>query len=348
MPSVEYHLSHTIIPLTFFGDILPKKFYNLKMQIALFLVFFFFALSNTSWATHAIVGSGIGQTGPITTIAAPTSLKNKWVFEMQTEFLKFDEFSDDELRKFAESDEDIHSVRSLLNASLGIGYGITDNFDLSVKIPYIIRSNIKESHHDEPEEIYRHGDAKGIGDLSIIGRYRFVRLQNMDFESTLLFGMKVPTGTTTDKDISGERFEAEFQPGSGSWDLMGGFAFTKRFANLSLDANILYNVVTEGMQNTDLGDAFNYNVALSHHTFEKPISWDLIVEINGIWREKQEIDGRKDNNSGGNIIFLSPGVRFSWHQLTAFFSIGVPVIQNMNGIQNDTDIRLAVGISVAF
>jgi hypothetical protein len=39
------------------------------------------------------------------------------------------------------------------------------------------------------------------------------------------------------------------------------------------------------------------------------VSWDLILEANGEWKEKQEIRGDKDKNSGGNTIFISPGTR---------------------------------------
>ena len=76
-------------------------------------------------------------------------------------------------------------------------------------------------------------------------------------------GVKAPTGRTNEYDKLGERFEAEFQPGSGSWDGLFGVAFTQRFTAWSFDANVLYQQVNKGTQDTDLGDRFHYNAAVS-------------------------------------------------------------------------------------
>jgi copper(I)-binding protein len=48
-------------------------------------------------------------------------------------------------------------------------------------------------------------------------------------EAAVLFGMKLPTGATDRVDRLGELFEAEFQPGSGSLDVLLGAAFTQRY-----------------------------------------------------------------------------------------------------------------------
>ena len=43
-----------------------------------------------------------------------------------------------------------------------------------------------------------------------------------------------------------------------------GLAYTKRFGQWSFDANVLYMLVTNGVQDTDLGDRFLYNAAISY------------------------------------------------------------------------------------
>jgi hypothetical protein len=79
-----------------------------------------------------------------------------------------------------------------------------------------------------------------------------------------LVGVKTPTGTTDERDNEGELFETEFQPGSGSWDPLIGLAVTRGFGRWSLDSNVLYSLATEGVQQTDLGDRFHYNGAISY------------------------------------------------------------------------------------
>jgi hypothetical protein len=38
---------------------------------------------------------------------------------------------------------------------------------------------------------------------------------------------------------------------------------------------------------------------------------DAVLELNGEWQAKQNISGETDPNSGGNVVFLSPGIRIA-------------------------------------
>ena len=320
-----------------------------KRAAAVAFVFLFVA-SGTSWAHHVAGISGRGFAGPITTISATPVSQGKLPVSIQADFNDFDSFSDHEMSGYAEDGEHVHSIDSLFHLSLGIYYGITDDFSFGVKVPYIKLSNIREAHDEEPEEVHDRGDSQGIGDIILSGQYRFLNLKESNLESSLVFGLKLPTGKTGETDSHGEKFEAEFQPGSGSWDPMIGLAATKRFGLLSLDASILYNFGTEGSQDTNLGDTFLYNLALSYRVLQKGKgSLDLILEANGEWIEKQEISGVKDENSGGNTVFVSPGMRFTYdNKWSGYVSVGLPAIQDLNGIQNDLTIRTIVGVSVVF
>jgi len=77
--------------------------------------------------------------------------------------------------------------------------------------------------------------------------------------------------------------------------------------------------------------------------------WDFIFELNGDWREKVEKPSGTDNNTGGNIIYLSAATRASWGRgWSAYFSAGVPVLKDLNGIQSEPKARLLFGISKGF
>ena len=321
-----------------------------KRQVVVFGIFLLVFISSNAWAHHPTSGAGLGQAGPIRTIPAFTLQKGKLVMALQTEFIKLDSFSDNELRGYAENGNDVHSVDYILHTVFAVGYGISDDFTLSLKVSYEDLNSIKEAHHDEPDEIHNRGDSKGVGDPVIFGQYRFIKVIRDDFESTFLFGLKLPTGKTSGRDRQGERFETEFQPGTGSWNPMFGIAASKRFGQLSLDANVLYTVATKGAQDTDLGDIFHYNAALSYRVLKNTsLAWDLIIEANGEWKQKERIAGVKDENSGEHVLFLSPGTRLSINkQWSAYLSVGFPVFQNLNGIQNKTTSRTVFGISAAF
>lgn len=315
---------------------------NVVLTVLLFML-----SAGSARATHIAVSPGTGHAGPVTTVSAAVLQKHQFSVEAQAEYLRFDTFTDDELIRFAEQDNEVHNMESVMRYIVGIGYGITDTTTIHARIPYIRRENIAES--EPPDEAHRHGDAQGFGDLALYLHHRLYQSAAKDVEATLLLGLKLPTGRTSDRDDHGEVFEAEFQPGSGSWDPSLGIAVTKRLGVFTLDANALYTLVTEGTQDTDLGDTFSYNLALSYRALARPVALDLIVEGNGVWLQKEEVDGRKDENSGGNTILLSPGARLTFdRRLSAYVSLGIPVLQDLNGEQNELDYRLVFGVGWAF
>ncbi|MGB4923907.1 MAG: transporter, partial [Candidatus Nitrotoga sp.] len=78
-------------------------------------------------------------------------------------------------------------------------------------------------------------------------------------------------------------------------------------------------------------------------------SWTGILELNGQWQDRQKTAGLTDPNSGSNIIYLSPGIRYSggknWN--TAL-SLGTPIVKNINGYQTPPDYRVTYRFVVAF
>ena len=75
---------------------------------------------------------------------------------------------------------------------------------------------------------------------------------------------------------------------------------------------------------------------------------DLVLELNGEWHDEQSEGGETDPNSGGNVVFLAPGVRVVRDQISGHLTIGVPVISDMNGVQAEPDMRITAGISRSF
>lgn len=317
-------------------------------------------------ADHASVGFGVGSASPINTESGVPLPENKWSTGVRLEHIQFNQYTDQELIHLREQDPDadIHSVDTVNQVSIKAAYGITDNFSVGLRLPVVMRNNIREPEHGhgtghaagpDPVSVETLGDVSGIGDLLFFGQYRF--FQHEGSHVSALFGVKTPTGETNKKTNDGEVFEAEFQPGSGSWDGLMGIAFTQEFGVFNFDTNILYSVVTEGIQDTDLGDIFDYNFALSYallgdedNTFvSSDYRFDLIGELNGEWRDKQQTGGEFDNNSGGNILYLSPGFRFTAKEIVNLgFSFGFPIVTDLNGNQVKPDYRIVTTFNVNF
>ncbi len=217
----------------------------------------------------ASLGIGVGTASPINTESAVTLPRGRWAAGIRTEYTNFEDFSDAELlaRREAHPDADLHAADGLLSTSIGAFFGITDDLTAGLRLPFVWRFNIREpGHHEEEGEqhegeeeeavVEQLGDTEGVGDLVLFGQYRFFHQPNKQ-HAAILLGVKTPTGETGERSPEGELIEAEFQPGSGSWDGLFGLAYTYWFSPFALDANVLYTVVGEGTQDTDLGDSFN-------------------------------------------------------------------------------------------
>jgi hypothetical protein len=341
-----------------------------------------------AFAHHPSGVSSTGGAGPIATISASTLEEGGSAAAVFFEMVKIDAFSDAQLKTFAGQHIHVHSLDAILAPTLVYAYGVTNDLTVIARLPFLIRQDIREGHHSHGaggNSVDERRDAAGIGDATLLGQYRFFNNKATRTEAALLVGVKAPTGRTDVYDSAGERFEAEFQPGSGSWDGLFGLALTQRSGAWSFDANVLYQLVTKGALETDLGDRFLYNAAVSYRLTSGPAapagrmnlgalpepmyhggpkgspkpkheepaqppgpSVDLVLEINGEWHDHQVEAGVKDPNSGGNVIYLSPGLRVSHGNWSGFASVGLPIVNNLYGIQAEPDWRLLTGVAVSF
>lgn len=318
-----------------------------------------------AYADHASPSFETGAAGAIMTTPGATLEKGEIVAGFAAQFIELDDISDAELEALGLAHEDVHSVDNLLNFTASFAYGFTDNLTVGFSLPYIERHNIREAHHDHNTglgEAGFAGDSEGIGDINLFGQYRFYRNDIQDV--AVLAGVKLPSGNTSEREIEGTLFEVEQQPGSGSVDPFVGFAMNHNLGRAGISANILYTFTNEGTRQTELGDIFNYNLAVSyrayspegthdhqhhHHAFNLLDYVDLALELNGDYREKVDINGMEEEHSGGHTLFISPGLRVGLaHRLSLYTSVGIAVINDYNGQQSEPDYRVVGGLSLTF
>src|SRR6478735_212592 len=247
--------------------------YRVRPAAGIFSSIMFF-LSLPAEAHHP--GSG----GPINTISADTLSEGLIAASVRYEFIRLGQLSDADLLAAASKGNHAHSLRSIDAVSLSVAYGITNDFTVGVRAAGVRRSDIREPGEDmlsgghmgmmdagdmnslmSPGGINQRGNSAGFGDVTMLGQYRFHNNAQTGTSAAVLFGFKAPTGSTNQRDAFGNLFEAEFQPGSGSWDGLFGAAFTKRAGRWSFDVSGLYYLISTGTQNTNLGDRFLFGAA---------------------------------------------------------------------------------------
>ncbi|QSA96370.1 transporter [Methylococcus sp. EFPC2] len=339
--------------------------YNNKAYLAKFLVPFTLAsICPAVHADHGGLGVGIGIASPIVTDSAITLPAGKWVVGERTQLISWDTFTNSQLHDIKHANEgtpkeDVHSIGYTLNPSVYAAYGITDTVTLGLKLPASLRYNVREAAHEEGESVNRLGNSTGFGDISAFGQWRFWFSQDNATHASLIAGLKMPTGSTRSRNSLGELFEAHFQPGSGSWDPFLGGAFTHGLGQFSFDSSVMYQFATPGTQSTNLGDGFQYNLALSYalggvapsvlYASSNAAGWVLVGELNGEWHAKQKAFGEYDPNTGGNTVYLSPGVRYAgganWNISLSF---GIPIVRDAYGYQDNPDYRIVNRISLLF
>jgi hypothetical protein len=374
--------------------------YRVRPAAGIFSSMMFF-LALPAEAHHPGGGGNTGSGGPINTISADTLSEGLIAASVRYEFIRLGQLSDADLIAAANRGTHAHSIRSIDAVSLSVAYGITNDFTVGVRAAGVRRSDIREPAEDmlsgghmgimnandisglmSPDGVNRRGNSAGFGDVTMLGQYRFHNNAQTGTSAAVLFGFKAPTGSTNQRDAFGNLFEAEFQPGSGSWDGLIGAAFTKRTGRWSFDVSGLYYLITNGSQNTNLGDRFLFGAAVSYrlvgasgsskevelHEYcmqprnqlqehclyhanhdhsdmmKTPYTLDLVLELNGEWHDKQRIAGIPDPNSGGTTVYVSPGVRVGFDRYSGFVSVGVPVINQHNGVQSKPDFRVLTGI----
>ncbi|MEZ5528771.1 MAG: hypothetical protein R3E57_02325 [Porticoccaceae bacterium] len=323
-------------------------------------------------ADHPSLSINNGSSAAIVGLSAQVLPKDVLSLSFKHEYLKNDSLPKDKLAHL--EGQDVHSVDYMSVDALSLAWGQTEKLTLGFSLPFISRNNVFQAphHHDEDDHedeagAESLGDASGWGDLTIYSQYQFYQSTDGLRLASVYTGLKLPTGKTNRKNNNGESYEAEHQPGSGSFDGLIGVAASQRWTLWTLEGSLLATLASEGTQHTDLGNALNYDVSLSrpllpghqhehgHHSGEHHSpgygllsTTSLVVELNGEWRDKVDIHGSDDNNTGGNLIYATLGLRTALpNHWSVALAAGIPVLENLNGIQAEPDWRVSLNLGKA-
>src|SRR4051794_25320644 len=150
---------------------------------------------------HHPGGTGnTGQAGSVITIPAATLGQGQVAAFVVYEFIRFRQLDNFTLATAAGQHQHVHSIGTIGSAAVGGAFGITDDLMVSVRMPYVDRTDIREGTHTHfhggvvVNSVTDRGGADGVGDLTALGYWRFLNNQATDTQAALLFGLKAPTG----------------------------------------------------------------------------------------------------------------------------------------------------------
>ncbi len=278
------------------------------------------ALILFGWASGALQAAGIN-----TNVALPV---REGGFVDRTQ-LRFTRASDDPTPQ--DQDIDVYAVPNVLV------YGATARTTLFGILPYISRS-VDFTDAGSPQST----DTNGFGDLTFLVRQTVYAKDALQRTSRLglLAGLEIPSG------------KEEFS--SHSTDYQLGTVYTLQDGRHELDADLIYKINTEG-RNTELGDELQYDLAYEVRVW--PWEWPergtpsqiyLVLETNGRTSRRALSEGLELSDTGGTLVFLSPGIQYVTRRVIYEASLQIPVIQNLNGGQVETDLAANAGVRIQF
>ena len=325
------------------------------------------------------IGSAVADHGPGTsgggtsTPSAETLKPGQFSIETRVEATEFEHLSASEIARSAAATGHFDLLDRTVLSALTLSYGVVENFQLSLSIGYYDAENAREAvvpgHHDPaPVEEgadggHGHGEAEhaagiesrgfdpdGLTDLVLAAKYRVYR--GPAGQVALIAGLKMPTGRDDVQDSTGASIDPAAAAGSGSWDFIGGLAYSTFITGqLTIDASVLYTLRTEH-DDFKVGDRFDAGVGVAYRLtsdIERFPQFSVFVETNLRHLHPSEVRGEEHQNSGGTALFISPGarIRFSPH---AAFSVAphIPVMQDLEGEQIETAFKLTAGFTLSF
>jgi hypothetical protein len=207
-------------------------------------------------------------------------------------------------------------------------FGITDNLSILFDFPF---TPIMQDGHNI---------SRGLEDFFIQLEYAFYNKSTYTYtdQVTVLANITAPTGSIKRNPPTGFGSPSFFIAGTYYRTWVDWFVFTAPGA-----------ILTTSDHGTKFGNQFLYQFGVGRN-FPSPEGWIYawMFEVDGQYNKKNRIDGKIDDNSGGNTIWVTPSLWVSSKEMLLQFGLSFPVNQNLFGKQRKFDYALNLNFGWSF
>lgn len=164
-----------------------------------------------------------------------------------------------------------------------------------------------------------------------------------------LFRKNVPRGYTRFSPEVGVKVPSGGAFSTGSTDLLGTLVFSHWRDPHALIADAQFTYTTTNDQGLRIGNQWNYDIAylyrvLPRRQLEAPTMF-LLLEMNGEHTRRSNLNGSALPDSGGNVVFLSPGIEFlPNNRFVLEFSAPIAVVRDLNGSPPQPSVSFLFGV----
>jgi len=340
-----------------------------------------FLLSHLVIAQSAHADHGPLTTGAGATLIEPATLKR---FQASAGFAvavsQYERLSDADIQELTQrmnkAGGHVDAIRQSLLTTVSAGFGITDALEAGMRYRYYRGEDVREGLIDSggTYRSIRLGNIGGTADPDVYLKYCVLKTERHTLSVSGF--AKVPVGkyytvneakplsTYTSQlqpklhltgggvagDPLSERYSIEpsLTPGSGAWDFSGAVAWSLWLGEgRSLTASVLYTRRTAA-QNYKVGDSFEGGFSLQRRWGSRDeTNFSVFTEIAGRHLLPAVSYSETIANTGGTMVFLSPGVIFAWPTgVSVSCFLQLPVLRYVNEPQQYLEYR--AGFSIAY
>jgi len=208
--------------------------------------------------------------------------------------------------------------------ALNFTYGITGDWAAGIELPYVDSDNGSVSNG-------------GRGDIKLFTKYRFWRNDTLGAQESAAVLLQVKLDTA-DNGINTAL-------GTGTTDTILGLTYGYEGRKWYRWASIRYRL--NGTSDTGLQRGEKVLFDLVGGVRFKPTGYleaDTVwlLELNGEYGDRADINGASVANSGGTEVFLSPGIFWTKRNFAIKAGVQIPIFSNLNGAQIESDLRASL------
>lgn len=230
-----------------------------------------------------------------------------------------------------------------------LGYGVTRDFALFGILPWFDkRLDMRMGGQDISRS------QRGLGDLTLLGRYTAYEYNapGRALRVAPFLGIKAPTGKDNARDGMG-RLPPPLQPGSGSWDALGGVVLTYQTLDFEIDSQVSYKANREA-NGFQAGNVASLDTSLQYRLWPPSLGAGVpaflygVLEANLVHSARNRSGADDDPNSGGTTLFITPGLQYVTRKWIVEAGVQVPVSQHLNGTALKNDYVFTTGVRINF
>ena len=228
--------------------------------------------------------------------------------------------------------------------TVGIDYNWSETWGIQLQLPVIDREH---ATNGEDGSTWSASHTQSLGDIKVVMRYAGLENDSLGLQ----FGLKLPTGSFTQKfaegDAAGTQLDRGLQPGSGTTDaILGVYKSGSLSQNWDYFSQAMVQLPLNSRDDYKPGNALNLNLGFRYMGLE---SVTPQLQLNARVSAKDSGSQATPDDSGGQTLYLSPGVSVPVNdKLKLYGFVQLPLYQNLNGYQLAPTYTASVGLQLAF